>query len=119
MDHWGERLQQALRRRRIRKLHALAVEIGVDQSAISRWRKGQPISLPNAISRCRALDISLDWLVTGRGAMEAHRLAVPGSFDVAVDALFGKLTANEAAAVRHTLAALSEAAGRRAGLAET
>ncbi len=119
MDHWGERLQQALRRRRIRKLLALAVEIGVDQSAISRWRKGQPISLPNAISLCRALDISLDWLVTGRGAMEAHRLAVPGSFDVAVDALFGKLTANEAAAVRHTLAVLSEAAGRRAGLADT
>ncbi|MGA2815986.1 MAG: hypothetical protein ABSE67_06760, partial [Xanthobacteraceae bacterium] len=34
------RLQHALRRRRIRKLYALAVEIGVDQSAISRWRKG-------------------------------------------------------------------------------
>jgi transcriptional regulator with XRE-family HTH domain len=119
MDHWGERLQQALRWRRIRKLHALAVEIGVDQSAISRWRKGQPISLPNAISLCRALDISLDWLVTGRGAMEAHRLPAPGSFDAAADALFGQLTASEAAAVRHTLAALSEAAGRRASLTDS
>jgi transcriptional regulator with XRE-family HTH domain len=118
MDQWGERLQQALRRRRIRKLHALAVEIGVDQSAISRWRKGRPISLPNAISLCRALDISLDWLVTGRGAMDTHRLAAPGSFDVVV-AVFGELTANEATAVRHTLAVLSEAAGRRASLADT
>lgn len=119
MDHWGERLQQALRWRRIRKLHALAVEIGVDQSAISRWLKGQPISLPNAISLCRVLDISLDWLVTGRGAMEAHRLAAPGNFEVAADALFGQLTANEAAAVRQTLAALSEAAGRRASLTDS
>jgi transcriptional regulator with XRE-family HTH domain len=117
MDDWGERLQQALRQRKIRKLHALAVEIGVDQSAISRWRKSLPISLPNAVSLCYALDISLDWLVTGRGAMEAHRLAGPGSLEIAADALFGKLTAHEAAAVQHTLTVLSEAAGRRARLA--
>ena len=44
--------------------------------------------------------------------MEAHRLPAPGSFEVVADALFGQLTASEAAAVRHTLAALSEAAGR-------
>ena len=116
MDHWGTRLEQALRRRRIRKLHALAVEIGVDQSAISRWRKGLSISLPNAVSLCLALDISLDWLVTGRGIMEAHR-AGSAPVDFAADVLFGYLTTSEAAAVRQALIMLSEAAERRASLA--
>jgi transcriptional regulator with XRE-family HTH domain len=113
MDHWGMRLQHALRRRRIRKLHALAVEIGVDQSAISRWRKGLPIALTNAVSLCRALDISLDWLVTGRGVMEAHHVSSASSFDLAADLLFGNLTTSVAAALRQMLHTLSEAAARR------
>ena len=118
MDHWGNRLQLALRRRRVRKLHALAVEIGVDQSAISRWRKGSPISLPNAVSLCRALDISLDWLVTGQGVMEAHRLAVSSPLDLAADIFFGSLSRSEASAIKQTLLTLSEAAARRAGPVE-
>lgn len=116
MDDWGVRLQQALRQRRIRKLHALAVEIGVDQSAISRWRKGLPISLPNAVSLCRALDISIDWLLTGRGTMEAHRFAAPATAETAADLLFSHLNAREATQFRHTLDLLAEAAARRAGV---
>ena len=115
MDHWGRRLQQAFRRRRIRKLHALAAEIGVDQSAISRWRKGQPISLANAVVLCHALDISLDWLVTGQGTMEAHRGVVSTPAELIAEVLFGNITASEAAAFRQTLNTLSEAAARRAG----
>jgi transcriptional regulator with XRE-family HTH domain len=116
MDHWGKRLQQALRRRRIRKLHALAAEIGVDQSAISRWRNGLPISLANAVVLCRALDISLDWLITGRGAMEAHRDVASTPVELIAEVLFDKITAGEAAAFRRALNTLSEAAARRASL---
>jgi transcriptional regulator with XRE-family HTH domain len=114
MDDWGVRLQQALRQRGIRKLHALAVEIGVDQSAISRWRKGLPISLANAVSLCRALDISIDWLLTGRGTMEAHRFAAPATAETAADVLFGHLSAREATMFQDTLNILVEAAARRA-----
>lgn len=45
----------------------------MDESAISRWKKGRSISLENAAQVCDALDISLDWLVMGRGSIDAHR----------------------------------------------
>lgn len=45
----------------------------MDESAISRWKKGRSISLANAAQVCRALDISLDWLVLGRGSIDSHR----------------------------------------------
>ncbi len=116
MEHWGVRLQQALRRRGVRKLYALAVEIGIDQSAISRWRKGLPISLRNAVALCRALDISLDWLMTGRGMIEGHRITMSAPIDLAAHVLFGNLTPNEAMAIRNALTMLSDAATRRAHL---
>lgn len=65
------------------KLYALAVEIGVDESAISRWKKGRSISLENAAEVCRALDISLDWLVMGRGSIDAHHGEPPPAEDPA------------------------------------
>lgn len=73
LDSWQDRFAHALRLRQVGKLYALAVEIGVDESAISRWKKGRSISLENAAQVCRALDISLDWLVMGRGSIDAHR----------------------------------------------
>src|SRR4051812_31094420 len=103
MEHWGLRLRQALRSRRIRKLHALAVEIGVDQSAISRWSKGLAISLPNAMALCKALDVSLDWLLMGRGAMYAHRTLPADQFDAIAQIFFRDLTAREAAILQQTL----------------
>lgn len=118
MEHWGARLEEALRLRAVRKLHSLAVEIGVDQSAISRWRQGQPISLPNAVALCRSLDVSLDWLVIGRGLIDAHRFAASAPIDFVAGSLFGDLTTTEATAVRRALVMLSEAAGRRASLSD-
>ena len=73
MQGWKERLDQALKARRIHKSYALAVELGVDESAISRWRRGRSISLGNAVRLAEALDVSLDWLLTGRGHIDAHR----------------------------------------------
>jgi hypothetical protein len=103
MDGWGERLDDALRRRRVPKLYALAVEIGVDESAISRWRKGHPISLPNAVALCR-------WLVLGRGTMDGHR-AKPTEVLIAA-AAFESLAEREAAIIRDVLRALADVADR-------
>src|SRR5580658_9870333 len=72
MESRGERLQQALEVRGIRKQMALAAELGVDGSAISRWQRNAGLSLMHAARLCEVLDISLDWLVLGRGDMNLH-----------------------------------------------
>jgi transcriptional regulator with XRE-family HTH domain len=68
-DTFGKRLETALKARNVVKMYALAVEMGVDESAISRWRRGKPISTGNLVKLCQTLDISIDWLLTGRGEM--------------------------------------------------
>jgi len=64
------RVREALRRRGVRKLYGLALDLGVDQSTISRWTTDGGISLYHAAALCAHLEISLDWLVLGRGSME-------------------------------------------------
>jgi hypothetical protein len=59
--------------RGVRKQHALAFQLKVHESAITRWKANQPLSLENAIALCAALDISLDWLLLGRGTMDSHK----------------------------------------------
>lgn len=66
------RLRQAMAARGVAKLCVLAAILGVTESAISRWRQGGAITLENAALLCDSLEISLDWLVLGRGDMEAH-----------------------------------------------
>jgi transcriptional regulator with XRE-family HTH domain len=51
----------------------LAQDLGVDESAISRWKKNGPISLDHAARLCEVLDISLDWLILGRGDAAIHK----------------------------------------------
>ncbi|WP_113117530.1 MULTISPECIES: helix-turn-helix domain-containing protein [unclassified Rhizobium] len=70
----GRRIQEAIDLRKWRKLTALAVALGVNESALTRWRKGDSISLESAANLCKALDVSLDWLVLGRGSPEHHKL---------------------------------------------
>jgi transcriptional regulator with XRE-family HTH domain len=115
LDSWGERFEHALRLREVGKLYALAVEIGVDESAISRWKKGRSISLENAAEVCRALDISLDWLVMGRGSIDAHRGAPPPSEDPAgalVRQAFPDMPPTQAEAVIAALQGLVQALRR-------
>ncbi|WP_226864944.1 helix-turn-helix domain-containing protein [Microbulbifer taiwanensis] len=69
----GARLERVLRARGVQKISPLALELGVNESCISRWRRGGAISTDNAIRLCRALDISLDWLLSGRGHMDQHK----------------------------------------------
>lgn len=73
MSTRGERIREALAARGIPKQQALAAELKVHESAISRWKDGKSISLDSAIALGAALDISLDWLLLGRGSMDAHR----------------------------------------------
>ncbi len=73
MSSRGERLQNAMAARGIRKQIVLATELGVNESAVSRWQQGAGLSLEHAVRLCETLDISLDWLVLGRGHMDQHR----------------------------------------------
>ena len=49
MDNWGERLQKVMKEKHISKSYALAVQLGVAESTISRWKQSGPISLDKAI----------------------------------------------------------------------
>jgi plasmid maintenance system antidote protein VapI len=73
MSTRGERIREALGARGVRKQQALAAELKVHESAITRWKENKPISLESAVALGAALDISLDWLLLGRGTMDAHR----------------------------------------------
>lgn len=75
----GIRISRAMNSRGLRKLSALAAAVGVTDGAISRWRQGGPITLENAIRLCDALDVSMDWLILGRGHMDhSGNSAIPG-----------------------------------------
>ncbi len=106
MSGMGERLTFALEERGVRKLYALAVEIGVDESALSRWKKDGAISLPSAARLSQALDVSLDWLILGRGHMDAHRSGPTHPFE--------SLTSDEADRLKVILEELTRLAKRQA-----
>jgi len=66
----GQRLKVAMQARGLVKLSAMAAAAGVTESAISRWCHEGPMTIKNAVNVCEVLEISLDWLVLGRGSME-------------------------------------------------
>ena len=79
---FGGRLTMAMRLRDNYKATALACALGVNESAVSRWKRGGPITLAHAIGLCDALDISMDWLIRGIGSPDPqpvphHPLAPP------------------------------------------
>lgn len=74
MSDRGERLQQAIRRRNYSKMWSLAQDLDVDESAISRWKRGGSMSLDHARRICLVLDVSMDWLILGRGDIEGHKV---------------------------------------------
>jgi transcriptional regulator with XRE-family HTH domain len=76
MSTRGKRLRMAMRARCVRKQQALAFQLGVHESAITRWKEDGSLSLTNAIALCNALDISLDWLLLGRGTIDSHKLRI-------------------------------------------
>lgn len=105
VDHWGTRLKVALQAREIGKHYALAVELGVHESAISRWQKGRSISVPHLIALCQTLDISIDWLLTGQGSMMQHKLPSVDSAE-ATRILFQDIARKDVATAANVLAVL-------------
>jgi hypothetical protein len=69
----GDRLTRAIKQRGVVKMINLALDLRVDESAISRWKKGGAMSLENAARLAEVLDVSLDWIVLGRGEMDVHK----------------------------------------------
>lgn len=72
MSTRGERIRQALAARGVRKQQALAAELKVHESSITRWKENKTISLDNAVALSAALDVSLDWLLLDRGTIDSH-----------------------------------------------
>ncbi|EGE60198.1 hypothetical protein RHECNPAF_17000114 [Rhizobium etli CNPAF512] len=69
----GKRIREAISRGKFRKVHALAAELDVSVAAVSRWQNGGHTSLESACALADLLDVSLDWLLLGRGTMDWHR----------------------------------------------
>ncbi|WP_064694879.1 helix-turn-helix domain-containing protein [Rhizobium aegyptiacum] len=69
----GKRIREAISRGNMRKVHALAAELNVSVAAVSRWQNGGHTSLESACALARLLDVSLDWLLLGRGAIDGHK----------------------------------------------
>lgn len=77
MSNRGERMVEAMQLRGMTKQHALAFAMGVNESTITRWKNNRPMSIDHAVLLCRTLDVSLDWLLTGVGQMDAARPCRP------------------------------------------
>lgn len=69
----GKRIREAMLQRKMRKVHAVAAELNVSVAAVSRWQNGGHTSLESACAVAKLLDVSLDWLLLGRGTMEWHK----------------------------------------------
>lgn len=72
MTSRGRRLRDAMVAQGFSKQHAFAVLLQVNESTVTRWLADGPMSLASAAEICRTLDLSLDWLILGRGEMRAH-----------------------------------------------
>jgi transcriptional regulator with XRE-family HTH domain len=73
MQTRGERIVEAMKLRGMRKQHALASALGVNESTITRWKANGPMSVNSAVLLCRELDISLDWFLSGTGSINSHK----------------------------------------------
>lgn len=73
MSTRGQRLVEAMEKRKMQKQLALAYSLGVNESTVTRWKNDGPMSIDNAISVCRYLDVSLDWFLIGDGNIDQHK----------------------------------------------
>lgn len=71
--HWGNRLRTLLKQQKNLKQLALANAIGVEESTISRWLSGGNIKVAHLVTLCEFLDVSVDWLIMGRGSPILHK----------------------------------------------
>jgi len=64
-----------MQKRRLQKLYAVSSALKVSESAVSRWKNNGAMTVENVIALCELLDVSIDWLLLGRGHMDMHREA--------------------------------------------
>lgn len=81
MSTRGERIRQALVARGVPKQQALAAELKVHESSITRWKENAAISLDSAVALSVVLDVSLDWLLLGRDTIDSHKRSIMPSPD--------------------------------------
>lgn len=72
MNKWHQRLQEAAQRRGVNQTE-LARACGVSPSAVSQWFSGETknMRVENIVACAKRLNISLKWLLSGQGTMEA------------------------------------------------
>lgn len=80
----GQRVRIAIAQRKIGKIHALAVDLGVSVAAVSRWQNGGQMSLDAAVQLSKRLDVSLDWLLLGEGALDRPQDTLLSSEEVSL-----------------------------------
>lgn len=73
----GSRIALAMQKRRLQKLYAVSSALNVSESAVSRWKNNGAMTVENVIALCELLDVSIDWLLLGRGHMDMHRQPEP------------------------------------------
>ena len=56
--------------------------MGVDESTVSRWLRGANITTQKLVRICDELNISIDWVLTGRGPYESRRPTVADDLQV-------------------------------------
>ena len=70
---YAKRFIQALRANQMATLpnQQIGKLLGVSSTSIFHYKNGEKIpSIENAIIQCKKLDVSLEWLMTGRGPMQ-------------------------------------------------
>jgi hypothetical protein len=65
--------------------------LDVNESALTRWRQGGDISLDSAARLSTLLDVSLDWLVLGRGRHDMHHSPSPSPSGSDLETLIASL----------------------------
>lgn len=68
-DSVSRRLQVAMQARNITATK-LAYALGISKSSVSDWLKGGGLNIQNAAAMALELNLSLDWLLLGKGGMD-------------------------------------------------
>ena len=59
---WGKRFREMIIAKGFNKYSAIAAELDVNESTVSRWAAGANISIEKAILLCEVMDVSMDWM---------------------------------------------------------
>lgn len=89
MSHLSERMQMLMRRKNLSNAD-LAKAAGIKPSSVSAWLDGKSKGLKaeTALQLSKSLNISLTWLVTGKGDPDLHEIEIYNSSKLNNEAVF-------------------------------